>query len=44
MSLTLIGILGLTLLLAATRRGGKAERQPVPVRVEPIRADRRPRR
>jgi len=39
MSLTLIGILGLTLALTAMRRSERSEQLPVPIRV-----DRRPRR
>jgi len=38
MSLTLIGILGLTLALTVLRRSERPERLPVPIRV-----DRRPR-
>ncbi len=34
MSFTLIGILGFALLLAALRRAGTPERQPVPIRVD----------
>lgn len=44
MSLTLFGILGLTLLFVATRRHERAERQPVPIRVDRNRTDRHPRR